>query len=206
MNDRRKVTIVAGASSTGKTSFVLRYVLNAPAACRFIFDADGDYARSLKCAPAGTQATLDWQIQNSGWGIYDPSQMFAADYSAGLEWFAGYVWQKSAQLPGQKILVVDEINRFGVDPHNCPPSLATLAQAGRKHSVELLLTTHEPNRVNPAIANQLTEIVAFQQTDLCALEKLERYGFNPDEVGRLPIGSFVSKNILSGGWLRGKLF
>lgn len=207
MNDRRQFTLVCGASATGKTTFALRYLLNGPAAFRFIFDADGDFARLLGCAPAETQSAAIYQLEKSGWCIFDPARMFPTDYQAGLQWFGAWAWATAERLPGPKIFVCDELTRWGVDPWNCPAALLTLAQAGRKRGFELLATTHEPNRLNGALAGQLTELVtfAFPSTAGAARGALEKFGLAPDEIPMAP-GHYLAADLTTGGRLAGNLF
>ena len=63
----------------------------------------------------------------------------------------------------------------------------------------------EPNRLNSSLRNGVSELVCFQlQSDL-GLACVEGYGFKPDEVRALAPLEFVSRNLDTGGELRGKI-
>ena len=45
--NKRSVTLCAGVSGSGKSTFCLRYLVNADLAVRFCFDAEGEFAHRL---------------------------------------------------------------------------------------------------------------------------------------------------------------
>ena len=206
MNDRRQVVMVAGASSTGKTTFALRYLLNGPEHFRFVFDTNRDFARLMGCDPAETFPMAEWQLQQSGWAIFDPARAYPSDFGAGLVAFSDWAWALSESLPGQKVLVIDELTRLGVDPWNCPGSLQAVAQAGRRRNLGMIFTTHEPNRVPGALVGQLTEAVCFQIPFGQPLETMGKMGFATEELDRLPTGHYRARNMMTGGTLAGNLW
>ena len=52
--DARRVTMVCGVSGCGKTSYVIRFLLNAARVRQYVFDPDGDYAARL-ATPAASR-------------------------------------------------------------------------------------------------------------------------------------------------------
>jgi len=77
-------------------------------------------------------------------------------------------------------------------------------QGGR--GVQLLTGTQEPHRVNSSIVGQAAELVCFRLQEPKAWNCIRDLGADPDLVGALPLGSFVSYNRLSGGKLAGNCF
>jgi DNA helicase HerA-like ATPase len=188
---QQTVIVVAGVSGSGKSTFALRYLVGAQhLVCRFIFDPRGEFAERLKLVPAETVEELECAIED-GFVIFDPHKMFPGNPTAALEWFAGWVFQRCHELPGCKLLLVDEVWKY-TSPHTIPLSLAMCVQEGRKGGLGTMFCTQRPNRINEAILNEITEFVCFLLKGNHALETAEDHGHDPDEIRELPKGAFVS--------------
>lgn len=200
------VTLVAGRSGSGKTTFALRYLLNTPKiACRFIFDPRGEYAQRLKLPAARTPLEIETSIRR-GWLIFDGSALAEGDAPAAFSLFCDLAWHFGAAIPGRKLVLVDEVWRY-CNPATIPHELALIVQDGRKSQLESLFLTQRPNRVNESILNEVTECVSFQLQGENGLAKLtDFYGFKGDELLGLAPGAYVAKNTQSGATLRGKVF
>lgn len=134
----------------------------------------------------------------------DPHPLFAGRVEEGFAWFCDYAFAVSSRIPGQKCLVVDEVWKY-CTPSAIPPELALVTQTGRKRNLALLVNTQLPNKINGSILNEVSELVCFRlQLDI-ALEKVEQYGFKPDELKALPDLDFIARNLDSGGDLRGRI-
>ena len=48
IENKRAVTVVAGVGGSGKNTFALRYLVNAPLDVRFVFYPEGEYAQRLE--------------------------------------------------------------------------------------------------------------------------------------------------------------
>lgn len=207
----RNVTICAGVSGTGKSTFGLRYLVNADLSVRFLFDAESserdpsqnEFSDRLELPPAGDAYDLSLALCR-GWVPFDPHQLFTGRLEEAFAFFCEWAWEKSAQIPGNKVVVVDEVWRYA-SPHKIPPGLANIVQSGRKRGLHLLVNTQEPNRLNSSILNGMSEFVCFKLQSNPALELAESYGFNREEVAGLPALQFVARNLDSGGELRGKI-
>jgi len=212
---QRNVTVVAGVSGSGKSALGIRFLLNAPLAVRFLFDSESserdpaqqEFSHRLSLPPVLTGYQLQLGLCQ-GWIDFDPHGFergaFAGRVTEAMRFFCEWAWEKSAAIPGQKVIVIPEVWRY-CSPQAIPIELATIVQAGRKRGLTLLVDTQEPNRLNSSILNGVSEMICFKLQSNAALDKVSEYGFSPDEVQRLQQFECIARNLDSGGELRGKL-
>jgi len=203
LENKRSVTIVAGLSGTGKSTFALRYLVNAPLAVRFCFDVEGEFAQRLKLPPASEPYELQLHACR-GWVLFDPHKLFEGHVEEAFEFFCEWAYRFSGLIPGKKVLVVDEVWKY-CTPAAIPEELALVTQSGRKWGLALLVNTQLPNKLNGAILNEVSEFVCFRLQQDKALEKVAEYGFDAEELKALPDLQFVARNLDSGGELRGRI-
>lgn len=198
------VTCILGRSGSGKTTFALRYLLNVPAACRFVFDDRGQVAQRLRITPAGTLDEIEAAIP-SRWVVFNPHRMFPGRLKEAFAWFCKFAFDASGRGPGKKVLFVDEVWQW-CDPNRCPPELLTVVQTGRVYGLELLTVTQRPNRLNGALLDQATELVAFSLLGDNGLDRIAELGVTPEAVAALPKGQFIAFNLDSGATLSGRMW
>lgn len=203
IENKRSVTICAGVSGTGKSTFALRYLVNADLAARFCFDPDGEFANRLDLKPAGDIYGL-CKAFVQGWVLFDPHDLFAGRVTEGFNFFCEWAYVISGRIPGSKVLVVDEVWKY-CTPATIPEELALVTQTGRKRGLGLLVNTQLPHKLNGSILNECSEFVGFRLQHERALEKAADFGFNGEELRTLPDLSFVARNLDSGGELRGRI-
>jgi hypothetical protein len=191
-------------TGSGKTTFVIRYLLNIPAACRFVFDDMGQVAQRLRRPHAGTAAELEAALA-SKWVIFNPHRMFPGDVTAAFAFFCQWAFDAARRGPGKKVFVADEVWRF-CSPHAIPKELAVIAQMGRAESLELMTATQLPHKVNASITGQATELVCFHLDEPLALDRIAELGANPGQIQGLPLGGFMALNRLSRATLAGSVF
>jgi hypothetical protein len=207
----RNITVCAGVSGSGKSTFALRYLVNADLAVRYIFDpAPGEFNPNVGefSDRLGMRAATDgYELGLAlcrGWVIFDPHTLFPGRLKEAFDFFCEWAYETALRIPGQKILVVDEAWLYQTT-QGIPLELQTIVQSGRKRGLALMTNLQEPNRLNSSLRNGVSELVCFQlQSDL-AVECVEGYGFKPDEVRALAPLEFVAKNLDTGGELRGKI-
>lgn len=199
------VTLIAGRSGSGKSTFAIRYLLNArEVACRFVFDPRGEYAQRLKIPGAKTPVEIEVAIRR-GWLLFDGATLFPGDATGAFEFFCDLVWQFAEALPGRKIALVDEVWKY-CSPQSIPHGLAQIVQDGRKTRLESVFLTQRPNRLNESILGEVTECVCFSMTGERGLLKVVNTCDVPEaEVAGLANGQFVSVSD-RGGVLRGRVF
>lgn len=197
-------TGIVGMTGSGKTTFAIRYLLNAPAACHFIFD---DYARAstrLKIPRHGTIPNLEKSLA-SRWSLFNPDVMFPGDRKAAFRWFCQWVYDTSRRGPGKKHVLVDEIWQHCTD-NALPRELAVLSQMGREENIELIWATQRPELVNASITGACTELICFRLNEPDALRTVRALGADREAVAALPMGSFISYDRLHGGEFTGRVF
>jgi hypothetical protein len=178
-----------GSQGTGKTSWVLRYLANTKAKCRFLFDAEGEFAHKLGLRPVSTPEEITAAIK-SGWVCYDPWQSFE-DPAEALEWFSALVFKLAeSALPGRKILVVDELQHYTTG-HKLPRSLSRIIWTGRRRGIDFVTMAQAPNLAHNAIRGQLTEVVCFNLCEPNALEFPKAWGFDVAEIQALPLHHWI---------------
>jgi len=205
--NKRGVTICAGVSGTGKSTFALRYLVNAPVQVRFVFDAEGtrrgEYSERLQLAAARDAYELGLALCR-GWVIFDPHALFAGQLDEGFAFFCEWVFAMSGRLPGAKVLVVDEAWKY-VNPRRHPAELEACVRSGRKLGLECFFNTQTPHLLHATIRNECSELVCFRLGDPRCLEMPRDRGFNVEEIRALPDLQFIARNLDSGGELRGRI-
>lgn len=208
----RNVTIVAGVSSSGKSTFALRYLVNAKLTARFLFDPDagefnprlGEFADRLKLPPARDVYELGLALCD-GWVPYDPHHFFPGRPEVGFQFFCEWAFEKCGEIPGEKVLVVDEAWQY-CSPQSIPQELANVARTGRKVGLRLMIITQEPNRLNASLINAASEVVCFRLQSDPALNTVKRdWQMDPEEIKALAPLHFVARNMDTGGELRGRI-
>jgi hypothetical protein len=197
-------TLIVGMTGSGKTTFALRYLLNAPCACRFVFDDLGRAAVRLGMVPAYTANDCETALA-SRWVVFNPHRMFPGDTAQAFRWFCSWVYDCARRGTGKKLLLVDELWQW-TTPQVIPRELALVAQTGREENLELVTATQLPHKVNASITGQATELVCFRLQEHLALKRVEELGADWNTVASLPLGQWVSLNRMSGGKLAGRVF
>lgn len=202
----RRITLIFGAGSTGKTTFALLYLLNAQGvACRFIFDDSGQVANRLKLRWSGTARECEDALP-TGWVCFNPHVMFpGAKLPDAFRWFSQWVMQASTRGPGKKILFADELWQW-CDARTVPEELEYVIRTGRVENLEFLSCTHRPREYHVLIRSQATEFVAFNTVEPAELDAIRPYWAGVDEAATLPRGQFIAINRETGGKIRGRLF
>lgn len=202
-NKLRRI-LLCGESGTGKTTFGLRYLVADKAlTCRFLFDPEGEFSARLRLPAARTPDECAVAVEDS-FVIYDPHEMFPGDLAAGLQWFCGFCFEAASALPGEKMMLIDEVWQY-CSPNQIPKPLAVCIQTGRKRGLATMFATQRPNRINEAITNGITELVAFRLQGDNALEAVGEW-VKTEEVLNLPDGAFVAVNCRTRGEMRGRLW
>ncbi len=202
VENKRNVIVCAGCGQTGKSTFALRYLLNAPIDFRFIFDPEEEYAQRLGLAPARTAHELSMALMR-GWVLFDPHDLFPGRRDEAFAFFCEWTFDKCSALPGKKMLGVDEVWKY-CSPQSIPPELATVCQTARKRGLGLLVNTQHPTKLNGSILSEVSEFVCFRLQYERALTLAAERGFNPDQVQALPDLHFISRTD-QGGELRGAI-
>lgn len=195
--------MIFGMTGSGKTTFALRYLLNVPAACRFVFDDKGQIAARLRIRHAGTAAECEAALATR-WVVFNPHRMFPGETANAFRWFCQWVYGVSRRGRGKKVLLVDEVWQW-CSPHGIPKELAVVSQTGRAENLELVVASQMPHKLHSSIVGQSTELVCFRLQERLALQSVRDLGLAEDP-SLLDRGAYLALNRLSGGILTGRIF
>lgn len=213
-------TLVIGRTGSGKTTFIIRLVLNSQGvACAFVFDWNDRWTKFFEdrigfmpFRVCHTERDCELALA-SRIVILNPGRMFPGamyDRKTGtlaLRWFASWVRNKAKLGPGRKLFCVAELWNFCTED-SIPPELAMLAQDGRQDEVNFVFDTQRPEKLNPSVTGAATELVCFRLDERNALKAVENIAGEGTSalVKNLPLGSFISYNLVGPGSVGGKLF
>jgi hypothetical protein len=201
VQNNRKVIVCSGVSGSGKSTFALRYLVNASLQYRFIFDKEGEYSQRLQMPLAGGQYEMDLGLCR-GWVLFDPHVHFAGRLADAFNFFCDWAYQISERLPGEKLFVVDEAWRY-VTARRYPAELSECVQSGRKRGLGCLFNTQNPDALHEVIRSECSELICFKLGE--AFDWPKSKGFKMEEVAALPTLRFIARNVDSGGELRGAI-
>lgn len=206
-------------SGSGKTTIVIRYLLNSAAVCRFIFDDENRTAPRLRLKPCYTLNELEDSLAGR-WSVFNPSRMFPFDERLdrgdlmnatrrAFRWWINWVYECCNRGTGQKMISIPEIWRF-CNEDTIPSGFAKIMQMGREIGCHVICDTQRPELVNEGVIGQSTEFVLFklQPTATDALRTVRKMFPNAPQIEKpeWPLGQFWSVNVLSGATLTGRMF
>lgn len=205
--------VVFGMTGSGKTTHVIRLMLNSQVVCRFIFDDENRTAPRLRLKPCYTITELEDSLAGR-WSVFNPTRMFPpadgdkdilAPKRRAFRWYCKWLFEVCGRGPGQKLISLPEIWRF-CTPDSIPPEFAMLMQMGRELNTHVVCDTQRPELVNESIIGAATEITCFKLLAPSALGTVKKFGADAEKIARLPLGTFIAYNRLSGGEVMGRLF
>jgi len=196
--------LIAGASGTGKTTYLRRFLERAPATVRFVFDHQGELARLLS-VPAILSANHVVPAIASGWVCFDPALQYPGRTAEGFDWFARVAFHASQRLPGRKYWVCDEVQMFCNPQRPVPPGASLIFDTGRRCALDVAAIAQAPQRLHGDARNQLTELVCFRLSDVKARRWAMDLGLSVDP-GTLGAGDYVARNLQTGVEVTGNVF
>lgn len=199
---KKSVIVVSGVGQSGKTTFANRLLVNGDYSTRFVFDPENEAAEKFGLTPTRTEYDLAAHLVR-GWVLFDPEPLFGSNYEAAFGFFCEWVNEKSAVLPGKKIVMVDEVWKLCPN-RTIPGELNNIVRTSRKRGLASVFLSQTPNELPGVILNEATEFVCFRLQSEPALALAERRGFSRSVVGSLPNVHFVSRSDL-GGQLAGRI-
>lgn len=200
--------MVAGQSGTGKTTKFLELFSGSKFKYKFAFDPDLEIARKLGYTPARNVETMLRILANCLLGktrqaviVFDPAEMFPADFGGGLSFFCRWVLDVSKTINGKKLLAIDEIQKFTRTGNGgVPASLIEICDTGRREELDLLAVCNKGiNELNDDLRAQMTELYCFKSTTTNAQKVLAaEMNFSPAELEKttkLKVGEFIHKKL-----------
>jgi hypothetical protein len=81
-------------------------------------------------------------------------------------------------------MVCDELQKV-VGPHQVPFPLKMIMQTGRRHSLDTVVMSQQPNEIHNTVRTQHTELVIFKLQDENAQKFISNIGMNTEEIMNL---------------------
>lgn len=199
---RSKKVLMTGMSGTGKTTLFFAKIDEEKAAYKFVYDSQGEFSSRF-----GLQAVYDGEgilksVEQGGWVCYDPVDSIESIEEAGLaddadadplQAFLSLVFAVCKEVPGRKLVVIDELDDL-TDVSNTPSKLLTLLRTGRRYQVDFYAICQGTNSLHNRVRQQITEIYAFAQGDDNATKWLVSRGMPEEKLLALPPGKYLYKN------------
>lgn len=202
---KKRSTLVVGSSGSGKTTFVLRYLIaDKKLKVRWIFDAEGELAHRLSLPPVTNAEEIPFAMED-GFVIFDPHPMFPGQMERAFEWFCATVFKFAESQPVRNAFFIDEAWKY-LPPNKVTQPLRDCIQTGRRRGIEMIFASQQPNRLNEVITNECTELVCFRLQGENALARVESLGANPSVISNLPLGHYIARNCETGREMAGKLW
>lgn len=184
--------LITGRSGTGKTEYFIRYVRAvSPWYKRVcVFDHEVEF-----CARTGVEPcrTADDLGKNLSVECFDYATLYPGDKETALEFHADWVFSRNASSgddPPQTLWCCDEMQKIlGTDL--IPPDVACVIETGRRYRIDTVLITQQPNLLHNRFRNQATEVVTFRQNDQRAIQWLEDWGFQGEQIRGLMAGEYL---------------
>lgn len=201
--------LIVGKSGSGKSTYQLRYVQHSAFQRYFIFDHKLEFAERLGIKPS---SSIDEMAERLGKGerylSYHYAEEFPGSSEDGFQFFCEWAYEIAKELRddgGTSLFVCDEVNRF-TTTSDMGWAFRQLIEDGRLQGLDFIGTSHAANQISNRLRLQLSEIVALRTLDPRPLAFLEECGFDPEEVSALPTGAFITKDLDTDEFTRGKLF
>lgn len=106
----RNITVCAEVSNSGKSTFALRYLVNADLAVRYIFDPapgefnpdQGEFSDRLGIRAAKDRYELGLALCR-GWVCFDPHTLIPGRLTEAFNFFCDWAYETSLCIPGPKV-------------------------------------------------------------------------------------------------------
>lgn len=168
------VTLEFGQGSNGKTTFGIRYLINIPWACAFVFDFSGQLSERLKVRHVGTAEECENALATRT-VCFNPRRMFDADeYDKAFQWFCNWSYEAATRGPGRKILFSDDQWEFSPG-RVMSKELARVIRLGRFRHLEYFGITHRPMDYHIDVRSLVTEWVAFNTVEPSDFDAVKPY-------------------------------
>lgn len=199
--------LTIGCSGSGKTTFVIRFVEVADEyEYKFIFDHKREFQVRMGIEPCANVEEMLERIEKGERTIsFAPDVEWPGQKEDAFQFFAEWVFEMAKALQTSCLFVCDEVNRL-TNVNNLGWEFKQLIEDGRLQGLDFIGTAHNANRISGDLRAQITEIICFRTVDRLPLEFVEECGFDPEEVSKLGLGEYISRNTETGEIKRGRLF
>lgn len=203
MNIERKAShvLTCGRSGTGKTTYILRYLLASHHDRVFIFDHQAEFIERLHLIPCYELDDIAKRARTERIIAFDYSKNYYGEMEETFDLFCDKVFFLCKDhLESQNIesvFVCDELSKV-TTVSDCPKPLKNIVQTGRRYNLDTALMSQQPNRIHNEVREQVTELVLFNLKDENSLKFVKKMGFDEQPVMALPDLHYIWFNTKSG--------
>jgi hypothetical protein len=192
-------TLTIGSTGAGKSTHAARYIKLHPAKYKFVYDwQGGEFAHRLNQLLLKNPDEIKDAIEKRSPVIcIDGETMFDNPESDGFDWFCETILETCDELPGQKLIVVDELQEC-ISPNKMPLAFARMLRLGRRKMADTLCIGTAANALHNVGRNLVTDFNCFRCTDDTALAYPTSLGLDKEEIRALDDGEFINLNLRTG--------
>jgi len=189
--------LVSGMSGKGKSTFARKLAIAHRARWKFAFET---WKREYSAAPPNglswakcvDEPGLRRAVMEGRPSAYYSAPMYPGDRIGGFNFWATWVANVGKQLPGGKLIIVEEIE-VTTAHRNSPlcPAFSEILDELRGAKFDVIMIGQRVSTVNELIRAQTTDIITFQHVDPNQLKWLDRESFDTRAVEVLKRGEYV---------------
>lgn len=198
---------ITGTKGVGKSTFFFRYILGHKAKYKFLFDHQGE-APYVLGEPATVESMEDMVTRIKAGETefnYNPHNDYPGELPTAFDDFCDFVFEFASNINEHILFATDELQNLDRTSILSPP-FGRIVETGRRRGIDAVAICQSLNTLHNRVRNQFTEVVAFKSVGSRALEYLEAIDFDTDEILRLQKFHYVSQDLFSGEFQRGKVF
>lgn len=188
--------IFSGMSGKGKSTLVRDLVANDSARWKFAFDTyKKEFTRFSGWPLCIDKPDLLRAVKAGLPSAFYSAPLFPGNRIAGFAFWIRWVWEVGKELPGRKLIVIEEVEK--VTRHrnsNIPVPFAEMLDEGRAAQFDVLMTAQRVSTVSELIRAQTTKITTFQHVDGNQLDWLADERFDRATVERLERGQYITRD------------
>lgn len=188
--------LVTGMKRSGKSTKVMELFKKHRAGLKFAYDPDREISLRLKLPASSSLAELKNNCVQNLPVLFDPSALFPGNREEGLDFFCRWVFNVCTVLPGRKLFVCDEVQKW-TNPGRggVTQALCLLVDDGRKRCIDIIFVSQGVNEFHDKLRKQLTKIITFRHAEPLQLDWLKKRGFDEQQVARLKVpGEYLERS------------
>jgi type IV secretory pathway VirB4 component len=177
INHRSSKVMIAGASGCGKTTLALGILTGCVRSYERVYVFDGEEELEQRIGVESVSRVQELERGETPFRIFDPISAYdPPNVEQAFEDFCIHVFDTADSIPGNKLVVIDELQKYVDVNKPFDGALRSIFQTGRRKRIDALFITQAPNEIHTKIKQQCTELFLFRLLG-------ERSTKFPNEVG-----------------------
>jgi hypothetical protein len=189
--------LISGMSGKGKSTFARKLAIAHRARWKFGFESwkrefSAPAPNGLSWARCVDEPGLRRAVMEGRHSAFYSAPLFPGDRIAGFNFWATWIANVGKQLPGGKLIIVEEIEATTEHRNSklCP-AFAEILDELRGAKFDVIMVAQRVSTVNELVRAQTTDIITFQHVDPNQLKWLEAEQFNRSAVEVLKRGEYI---------------